>query len=145
VPPSARVERQREEVIEAVQDALRPGEHVLAVLPFASTPKRPKGPEGKVRTGIYQSARRYRPLVVTNRRLLVVNAWRTPFPRGLLAEFPASATSVVDVVPARFDQQRLELDLPGEGVVPFILGRFDLLELEGFEAALGRGPQSSDS
>jgi hypothetical protein len=135
--PSARVQRQRDEVVQAVQDQLRPDEHVVAVLPFASTPKRPKGPEGKVREGIYLSARRYRPLVVTNRRLLVVNAWRTPYPRGLLAEFPASATSVVDVVPGRFDQQRLELELPGEGVVPFILGRFDLIELDEFEAALG--------
>ena len=138
--PSDRVERQRAEVVAAVEDELRPGERVLAVLPFASTPKRPKGPEGKVRDGIYQSARRYRPLVVTNRRLLVVNAWRTPYPRGLLAEFPASETSVVDVVPARFDQQRLELELPGEGTVPFILGRFDLLELDDFEAALGSAP-----
>jgi hypothetical protein len=137
MPAPSRVQRQRDEVVGAVQDTLRPGEHVIAVLPFASTPKRPKGPEGKVRAGIYQSARRYRPLVVTNRRLLVVNAWRTPYPRGLLAEFPVSETTVVDVVPVRFDQQRLELELPGEGVVPFILGRFDLVELDDFEAALG--------
>jgi hypothetical protein len=143
--PSARVQRQRDEVVQAVQDRLWPDERIVAVLPFASTPKRPKGPEGKVREGIYLSARRYRPLVVTNQRLLVVNAWRTPYPRGVLAEFPASAASVVDVLPARFDQQRLELDLPGEGVVPFILGRFDLPELDEFEAALGRGASSSDS
>ena len=90
----SRAERQRRDVVDAVRDSLRPGEQVLAVLPFASTPKRPKGPDGKVRTGLYQSARRYRPLVVTDRRLLVVEAVRTPYPRGLLEEFPVAAVRV---------------------------------------------------
>ena len=133
----SRAARQRQDVVDTVQDSLRPGEHVVAVLPFAATPKRPKGPEGKVRTGIYQTARRYRPLVATTQRLLVVDTSRTPFPRGLLAEFPVAATTVVDLVPARFGQQRLSLDLPGLEEVPFDLGRFDLIELEAFRAALG--------
>jgi hypothetical protein len=135
---SSRVIRQRQEVVDAVQDYLRPAEKVIAVLPFAATPKRPKGPEGKVRQGIYQSARRYRPLVATNLRLFVVGAFRTPYPRGVLAEFPASAVKVVDLVPARFNQQRLLLDLPSIGTVPFDLGAFDLIELDQFQAALGR-------
>jgi hypothetical protein len=132
----SRAERQRRDVVDAVRDSLRPGEQVLAVLPFASTPKRPKGPDGKVRTGLYQSARRYRPLVVTDRRLLVVEAVRTPYPRGLLEEFPVAAVRVVDVEPTRFGH-RLSLELPRHGVVPFELGRFDLIELDEFEAALG--------
>jgi hypothetical protein len=110
---------------------------VLAVLPFAST-RRPKGPEGKVRQGVYQSGRRYRPLVATNRRLLVAHAYKTPYPKGLLAEFPIGDVHVVDLVAGRLGKQYLTLELPGEGAVPFELGRFDLLELDEFEDALAR-------
>src|SRR5215831_16775685 len=127
--PSSRAIRQRETVVAAVQDELRSGEAVLAVLPFASTPRRPKGPEGKVRQGVYQSGRRYRPLVATNQRLLVVHAYKTPYPKGLLADFPVGGVEVLDVARGRFGTQRLTLNLPGEGVVPFDLGRFDLVEL----------------
>jgi hypothetical protein len=135
--PPSRARRQREAVVAVVEDSLRSGEQVVAVLPFASTPKRPKGPGGKVRTGVYQAARRYRPLVVTNRRLIVLNAFRSPYPRGVLAEFPVDSVHVVDLTAASFGQRRLSLDLPELGVVPFVLGRLDLLELEEFEAAIG--------
>ncbi len=135
---TARDTAQREQVLGAVGDRLRPGERVIAVLPFASTPKRPKGPLGKVRQGIYTSYRRYRPLVVTSHRLFVVNANRTPYPRGVLAEFPLADVGFVNVVPARFSQSRLLLDLPGDGTVPFDLGRYDVEELPGLRAALER-------
>jgi hypothetical protein len=129
--------KQRAQVLETVGDALGPGEAVIAVLPFASTPKRPKGPEGKVREGIYTSYGHYRPLVVTSRRLFVINAGRTPFPRGLLSEFPVAEVRFVDVVPARFGQSRVLLDLPDVGTVPFDLGRYDIAALSEFRAAVG--------
>jgi hypothetical protein len=132
----SRAARQRQDVVDAVQDSLRPGEHVVAVLPFAATGRRPKGPEGRVRYGIYQTSRRYRPLVATNQRLLVIDTARTPYPRGVLGEFPRASITVVDLAPARFGQ-RLSLELPDIGVVPFDLGRFDLIELDDFRAALG--------
>ncbi len=90
---SARGAKQRNQTLEVVADQLRPNENVIAVLAFASTPKRPKGPEGKVRQGIYISYRRYRPLVVTNRRLFVLAASRTPYPRGVLAECSGSSST----------------------------------------------------
>lgn len=108
------------------------------MLPFAATPKRPKGPDGKIREGVYQSARRYRPLVATNLRLFVINAVRTPYPRGVLADFPLSAVTVVDMDPAE-SNRRLYLDLPEIGTVPFDLGRFDLIELDEFRETVGRG------
>jgi hypothetical protein len=129
--------KQRAQVLETVSDRLEPGEVVIAVLPFASTPKRPKGPAGKVREGIYTSYGHYRPLVVTNRRLFVINAGRTPFPRGLLAEFPLADVRFVDVVPARFGQSRVLLDLPELGTVPFDLGRYDVGALSELRAAVG--------
>jgi hypothetical protein len=128
--------KQRAQILEAVGDELGEGEVVVAVLPFASTPKRPKGPSGKIREGIYTSYRRYRPLVVTSNRLLVIEAGRTPFPRGLLAEFPVAQVQFVDIAPARFGQSRLRLDLPGEGTVPFDLGRYDVVALSEFRAAI---------
>jgi hypothetical protein len=135
---TARDAAQREQVLGTVGDRLHPGERVIAVLPFASTPKRPKGSRGKVREGIYVSYRRYRPLVVTSHRLFVVNAVRTPYPRGVLAEFPLAEVGFVDVVPARFGQSRLLLDLPGVGTVPFDLGRYDVEELPELRAAIER-------
>jgi len=128
--------KQREQLLEVIGDRLGPAEHVVAVLPFASTPKRPKGPLGKVREGVYVSYRRYRPLVLTNRRLFVISAGRTPYPRGVLAEFPLADVDFVDVAPARFNQTRLRLDLPGVGTVPFELGRYDVEELPELRAAL---------
>jgi len=106
-------EKAREEALGTVRDRLRPSEKVLALLPFASTAKRPRGPEGKTREGIYQSVRRYRPLVLTDRRLFVLEAGRTPHPRGgVLAEFPLREVKVVEVIPGRFNQNRVVLDLP---------------------------------
>jgi hypothetical protein len=134
----ARGAKQRKDVLDTVTDRLRPGEDVIAVLPFAATPKRPKGPEGKVRSGIYPSYRRYRPLVVTNRRLFVIGASRTPYPRGVIAEFPLADVGYVDEVPARFSQTRLRLDLPDLGPVPFDLGRYDVRELPQLRTALER-------
>jgi hypothetical protein len=128
VAPSRSVLKQREQVLSAVAERLGRDERVVAVLPFALTPKRPKPPR-KVRDGIYQSYRRYRPLVVTDRRLFVLDTARTPHPRGVLAEFPIGAVDIVDVVPMRFGQQRLLLDLPGLGTVPFVLGRYELDDL----------------
>ena len=133
---SARGAKQRKQTLEVVADRLRPDEIVMAVLAFASTPKRPKGPGGKVREGIYISYRRYRPLVATNRRLFVLQASRTPYPRGVLAEFPLADVRFVDVVQGPFSQSRLLLDLPGVGTVPFDLGRYD--ELPELRAALER-------
>jgi hypothetical protein len=134
---AARHAKQRAQILETVRDELGHGETVVAVLPFASTPKRPKGSSGKVREGIYTSYRRYRPLAVTSHRLLVIDAGRTPFPRGLLAEFPLAQVRFVDVVPARFGQTRLLLDFPGVGTVPFDLGRYDVVALSEFRAAIG--------
>jgi len=56
---------------------LERGERIVAMLPFASVPKLPRQPggrTGKVRFGIRQSWRRYRPCVVTDRRLLVFDS-----------------------------------------------------------------------
>jgi hypothetical protein len=133
----AQYTKQRAQILETVSDRLGPGEVVIAVLPFTSTPKRPKGPAGKVREGIYTSYGYYRPLVVTSSRLFVINAGRTPFPRGLLAEFPLADVRFVDVVPARFGQSRVLLDLPDLGTVPFDLGRYDVAALSELRAAVG--------
>ena len=131
-------EKAREEVLGTVRDRLRPSESVLAVLPFASTPKRPR-PEGKTREGIYQSYRRYRPLVLSDRRLFVLDAGRTPHPRGgVLAEFPRRDVDVVDVIPGRFNQNRVVLDLPGVGTVPFDVGGYEVDDLAKLRTALER-------
>ena len=130
------VEKQRQRVLDAVRDDLRNGEKVIAILPFAQVPKRPKGPEGKVRVGLYQSYRRYRPLVATNRRVLVLETGRTPTPRGLMSDYPLLDVGYVDVEPARFGQ-RLLLDFRGIGTVPFVLGRYDLEDLEDLRELLG--------
>lgn len=120
----------REEVLGTVRDRLRPRENVLAVLPFASTPKRPRGPEGKIRDGIYQSYRRYRPMVLTDRRLFVLDAGRTPHPRrGVLSEFPLTDVQVVEVILGRFNQNRFVLDFAGVGAVPFEVGGYEVDDL----------------
>lgn len=120
--------RQREAVVAMVEDELRPNERVVATLPFALTPARSRA-GGKVREGIYQTNRRYRPLVATDRRLFVLDAGRTPYPLGILAEFPVASVGFVDVTPRWFGQQRVRLELPDDGVVPFDVGRLELDDL----------------
>jgi hypothetical protein len=128
--------RQREALLALVTPRLAAGERVVAVLPFANTPKRPKGPTGKVRDGVWQAARRYRPIVLTDRRLFVFDARRTPHPQGVLAEFPADLVRVARLVPGTLGRQTLVLDIPAEGEVPFELGRLDAVDLDAFMGAL---------
>jgi hypothetical protein len=119
-----------------------PGERVVAMLPFASTTKRPKTAGGKVRVGVWQTSRRYRPLVLTNQRLFVFETYRTPNPRGVLCEFPSASVSVARSSPGSMGTTTLVLELPTDGEVPFELGRFDVAELEGFRNALDSGANS---
>jgi hypothetical protein len=127
-------ERQRDALLALVRARLAAGERVVAVIPFANTPKRPKGPEGKVREGLWQTARRYRPLLLTDRRLFVFDSRRTPYPHAVLAEIPAALVRVVSVDPGTLGRQVLVLDVAGEGRVPFELGRRDA---EGLDALVG--------
>jgi hypothetical protein len=114
-----------------VAERLTPGERVVAILPFAAVPKFPGRVKrrDKVRVGIRQSWRRYRPMVFTNRRVFVFDSGRTPHPRELLATFPIGEVGVHDVRDASFGGRELVLDLPGVGTVPFEIGRRDLDDL----------------
>ena len=137
----AGTDKNRATLARMIQDQLRPGETILAILPFTNTRKRPKAPgEGrkdKVRTGIYQSWRRYRPLVLTNRRLFVFETGRTPFPREVLAQFPIDEVELVDVEPGRFGSTLFVLDLPSIGRVPFEAGNKEQQELATLQETLG--------
>ncbi|MFN8026025.1 MAG: hypothetical protein U0W40_06645 [Acidimicrobiia bacterium] len=108
-----------------------PGERVVAVVPFAAVPKVPGRVKrrDKVRIGVRQSWRRYRPLVFTDRRLYVFDSGRTPHPRELLASFPVAEVGVHDVRAGSFGGREVVLDLPGTGAVPFEIGRKDLDDL----------------
>ena len=128
--------RQRSVLLSLVTPDLSPGERVLAVLPFANTPKRPKGRDGRVREGIWQSARRYRPLVLTNQRLFVFDTARSPHPQRVLCVVPGSSVRVVSTLPGTMGRTTLLLELPVEGVVPFELGRFDVEDVDAFTGAL---------
>jgi hypothetical protein len=121
----------------AAEPSLAGGERIVAMLPFTHVPKRPKGSSGKVKVGIYQSYRRYRPLVLTDRRLLIFETGRTPFPRALLAEFATGDVDVADVSDASFGTKLVVLELPGEGRVPFNAGKKDQTDLDLLIAALG--------
>jgi hypothetical protein len=110
---------------ELARAELQGGERILATLPFVSVPKKPRGPEGKIRFGIWQSWKRYRPIIVTDRRLLVFDTGRTPNPRTLLAAFPRGDVTMSEVSTGRFGTMHFSLDLPGEGEVPFEAGRRD--------------------
>jgi hypothetical protein len=129
-------EKSRQEVIALVDGLLGPDETVRAVLPFALTPKRPKDARGKIRVGIYQSFRRYRPLLVTDRRVFVFETRRTPNPREILAQFPAHEVKVVDITPKKHGLSTLVLDLPQIGPVPFEIGRYEQDDLIALAAAL---------
>jgi hypothetical protein len=129
----------RRELRKQVDEHLSAREMVLAMLPFASVPKRAKGPEGKVRTGVRQSWRRYRPLVLTDRRLLIFDTGRTPHPRELLAQFARAEVHWVDARPGRFGQTVVVLDLPGLGPVPFETGRLERDDVATLERILRSG------
>jgi hypothetical protein len=126
--------KSRDEATTAVADLLDPGETVVAVLPFTQVPRQPKGS----RYGIRQRSRRYRPLVLTNRRLFILETGRTPRPRMLLAEFPHADVDVVRVTPGRFGLSTMVLDLAGVGEVPFIVGRLEQDDADVLVATLGR-------
>ena len=120
------------------EEELRGGERIVAMLPFASVPKlprlpgAPRGRKGKVRFGIRQSWRRYRPTVVTDRRLLVFDSGRTPNARELLGAFALGDVRLGPLGVGRFGATTFELELPGVGLVPFETGRRetdDLAEL----------------
>lgn len=139
-------DKYRAALVRELDGTLGSGETIVAILPFASTQKRPKAPnaprgkEGKVRVGIYQSWRRYRPIVLTNRRMFVFETGRTPNPRELLASFPVDDLDIVAVTPGKHGTSRFVLELPGEGAVPFEAGRRD--DLDELRASLSPPPGS---
>ena len=122
------------------EEELRGGERIVAMLPFASVPKLPKlpgaprGRKGKVRFGIRQSWRRYRPTVVTDRRLLVFDSGRTPNARELLGAFPLGDVTMGTLGVGRFGATTFSLGLPRLGEVPFETGRREADDV----ATLGR-------
>ena len=122
-------------------DEFGPGEHVVAMLPFASVPKLPRRPGGrraKVRFGIRQSWRRYRPCVVTDRRFLVFDSGRAPSPRSLLGAFPLDEMTMGPLTARRFGATAFVLDLPGVGEVPFETGRKEVDDVEVLQRAIRR-------
>ena len=135
-------ERQRSALLSFVTPVLSSGEQVVAVLPYVNTPKRPKGPEGKVREGIWQAKRRYRPLVLTNRRLFVFDTARTPHPRAVLCELPSGSSAWCAPSRGRWEERRWCSSCPADGEVPFELGRLDVVDLDAFTSALDGRPDS---
>ena len=119
-------------------EELRTGEHIVAMLPFAAVPKLPRGPEGKVRFGIRQSWKRYRPCVVTDRRLLVFDSGRAPSARALLGAFPIDAVSMGPLGTGRFGTTTFVLGLPGVGAVPFETGRREVDDVARLSLAVGQ-------
>jgi hypothetical protein len=144
--PSER-DRYRQRLTALAAPELRAGEHIVALLPFATVPKLPKGPRGrknKVRFGIRQSWRRYRPLVVTDRRLLVFDSGRTPHPRELLDAVPVGEVTISAVTPGRWGTSMFELTLPGTGAVPFETGRREVDDLAVLQQCTSRSrPQTA--
>jgi hypothetical protein len=118
-------------LVARVSEEIARGEHVLAVMPFASIPKFPGRVKrrDKVRVGLRQSWQRYRPTAFTDRAVYVFESGRTPHPRQLLARFALGDVRVVDVLDGSFGGRVLLLELPGAGEVPFELGRKDLDDL----------------
>jgi hypothetical protein len=149
-PPvdTPRTDKARDALYRHAADDLLTGEKVIGSFPFAAVPRRPKSPgesrKEKVLTGIRQSLKRYRPVLCTDRRVLVYDAGKLFHPRGLLATFPAAEVEVVELRRGSFGGRVLVLALPGEGDVPFELGRKDLPDLTAVLAALGPdGPTPS--
>jgi hypothetical protein len=127
--------KNRAVLADAVRPRLRGGEAIVALFPFTETRKRPRAPgarrSDRVIEGVYQSRRRYRPMVLTDRRLYVFDAGRTPHPRALLAEYPLGVVALVDVRPAsRFGATCFVLSLPAIGDVPFECGRRETADLD---------------
>jgi hypothetical protein len=141
------LDKQRTRLVDMVRDRLRSRESVLAVFPFTSTKKRPRLPgetrKDRVRDGVYQSYRRYRPLVLTDQRLFVFESARTPHPRGLLAEFRVDDVELVEVMPGRMGATTFVLELPGTGRVPFECGRKEVDDLAVLRGVLGDAQASS--
>jgi hypothetical protein len=144
VAPVAITNKDRAALARMLAGSLQPGETIVATLPYAHTPKRPKttpGRKGRVRVGIYQTYRRYRPLVLTSMRLFVFETGRTPYARDVLAEFPNDDVEVVQVTTGSFGATRVVLELPGVGQVPFETGRREQEDTAILIEALG-GPPS---
>lgn len=115
------------------------GERVVAMLPFASVAKLPRGPRGKrgkVRYGIRQSWRRYRPTVITDRRLLVFDSGRAPSARTLLGAFRLDDVTMGPLGTGRFGTTTFVLELPGVGAVPFETGRREVDDVARLERGL---------
>ena len=117
-----------------VSEELARGEHVVACFPFAAIPKLPERRKrrDKIRLGLRQSWRRYRPLACTDRRLFVFDSGRTPHPRSLLATYPLDQVDVREARAGSFGGHRLVLGLPEAGDMPFELGKRDLRDLDVF-------------
>jgi hypothetical protein len=131
----------RRRLRERADEELGRGERIVAMLPFASVPKLPgrqRGRKNKVRFGIRQSWRRYRPTVVTDRRLLVFDSGRTPSARELLGTFPLVDVTMSPLGTGRFGATTFDLDLPGLGKVPFETGRHEADDVARLEIQLGQ-------
>jgi hypothetical protein len=124
------------DVTAVVEERLEPGETVEGVLPFALVPRQPKH-AGGTRVGIRQRSRRYRPIMITDRRLFLLDTGRTPYPRGVLAEFRNRDVGVVQVTPGRLGTSTVVLDLGGMGEIPFVVGRYETNDLARLVAVLG--------
>jgi hypothetical protein len=139
-------DKYRATLVRMLDGMLGRGETIVAILPFVSSLKRPKvpgaprGKAGKVRIGIYQSWRRYRPMVLTNRRLFVFETGRTPNPREVLAAFAVADVDVVSVTQGGHGSARFVLELPGSGRVPFEAGRRERDDLAVLVETLGGVP-----
>jgi hypothetical protein len=142
----AGTDKYRAALMRKLDGTLASSETIVAILPFASTLKRPKAPnaprgkKGKVRVGIYQSWRRYRPIVLTNRRLVLFETGRTPNPREVLAVFRVDDVDIVDVTQGGHGPSRFVLELPGAGRVPFEAGRRERDDLAVLIDSLGGIP-----
>jgi hypothetical protein len=115
------------------------------MLPFASVPKLPPQPGGrkaKVRFGIHQSWKRYRPTVITDRRLLVYDSGRAPTARALLGAFPLADVTMGSLGTGRFGATTFVLDLPGVGEVPFETGRREVQDVAALQQLLGQRARS---
>jgi hypothetical protein len=142
----AGTDKYRASIVRLLDGLLASDERIVAILPFASTLKRPKvpgaprGKKGKVRVGIYQSWRRYRPLALTNRRLFVFETGRTPNPREVLATYPIDAVDMVSVTHVGHGASRFSLEFPDAGEVPFEAGRRERADLAVLVEWLGGMP-----